>query len=125
MGELPVNVYSKSEAPHPFLKSKLGHVIGGQTVDSISGNVFDTLNPANGTVLARLAEGDAADIDRAVKAARAAFEGPWSKWTPYERQKLIMRVHDLVDQRFEEMAQLETLDMGSPITRTRNLKNAT
>lgn len=108
--------------PHPFLKRKMGHSIGGRVVESVSGKVFDTLNPATGKVLAQLAAGDATDVDRAVKAARAAFEGPWSKWTPYERQTLLMRVHELVDQRFEEMALLETLDMGSPITRARNLK---
>ncbi|MFL9946320.1 aldehyde dehydrogenase family protein [Paraburkholderia agricolaris] len=107
---------------HSFLKSKLGHVIGGRVVEAASGKTFSTLNPATGEVLARLAQGDATDVDRAVKAARVAFEGPWSKWTPYERQALLMRVHDLVDKRFEEMALLETLDMGSPITRTRNLK---
>ncbi|GJH27072.1 aldehyde dehydrogenase [Caballeronia novacaledonica] len=107
---------------HPFLKAKFGHLIGGREVESALGKVFETLNPATGKVLARLAEGDATDVDRAVNAARIAFEGPWSKWTPYERQVLLMRVHDLVDQRFEEMALLETLDMGSPITRTRNLK---
>jgi aldehyde dehydrogenase (NAD+) len=107
---------------HSFLKSKLGHVIGGRVVEAASGKTFSTLNPATGEVLARLAQGDATDVDRAVKAARVAFEGPWSKWTPYERQALLMRVHDLVNKRFEEMAQLETLDMGSPITRTRNLK---
>ena len=109
-------------SPHLFLRKKLGHVIGGRIVESESGQYFDTLNPATGQVLARLAQGDAADVDKAVRAARAAFEGPWSKWTPYERQALLMRIHDLVEQRFEEMAQLETLDMGSPITRSRNLK---
>jgi aldehyde dehydrogenase (NAD+) len=108
---------------HPFLRSKLGHVINGHAVDSVSGKVFETLNPATGKVLAHLAEGDAADVDKAVKAARAAFEGPWSKWKPYERHALLMRVHDLVNQRFEEMALLETLDNGSPITRARNIKN--
>lgn len=107
---------------HPFLNSTIGHWIGGRFVESASGKVFDTINPANGEVLTRLAEGDATDVDRAVKAARAAFEGPWSKWTPYERQALLMRLHDLMDERFEEIALLETLDMGSPITRTRNLK---
>ncbi|HSV79564.1 MAG TPA: aldehyde dehydrogenase family protein [Ramlibacter sp.] len=108
---------------HPFLKSRLGHVIGGRVVESASGKTFETVNPATGKVLACLAEGDATDVDRAVKAARAAFEGPWSKWKPYERQALLMRVHDLVAERFEEMALLETLDNGSPITRSRNLKN--
>jgi aldehyde dehydrogenase (NAD+) len=97
---------------HLFLKSKIGHFIGGRVVESASGKFFPTLNAATGKVRANLAEGDAIDVDGAVKAARAAFEGRWSKWTQYERHALIMRVHDLVGQRFEEMALLETLDMG-------------
>jgi aldehyde dehydrogenase (NAD+) len=108
---------------HPFLNSTIGHWIDGRAVESASGKVFSSINPATGEVLARLAYGDATDVDRAVRAARLAFEGPWSKWTPYERQSLLMRVHDLVDERFEEIALLETLDMGSPISRTRSLKN--
>jgi len=110
-------------ASHPFLKHTLGHFIAGSVVESASGKRFDTVNPATGKVLASLAAGDAADVDRAVKAARAAFEGPWAKWKPYERQALLMRVHDLVEKNFEEIALLETLDNGSPITRSRNLKN--
>jgi aldehyde dehydrogenase (NAD+) len=118
-----MNIHAANDSElHPFLKTKLGHVINGRVVESASGQVFNTLNPATGRVLACLAEGEATDVDRAVKAARAAFEGPWSRWTPYARQALLMRIHNLVDERFEEMAHLETLDMGSPITRTRNLK---
>jgi aldehyde dehydrogenase (NAD+) len=108
---------------HPFLSTKIGHWINGHAVDSSSGSVFDSINPATGEVLAHLAEGDASDIERAVRAARDAFEGPWSRWTPYERQALLWRVHDLVESRFEEIARLETLDMGSPITRARNLRS--
>jgi aldehyde dehydrogenase (NAD+) len=108
---------------HPFLATKMGHVIGGEVVGSASGQVFDTLNPATGEVLASLAEGDERDVELAVQAARDAFEGPWSKWKPYDRQALLMRVHDLVDARFEEMALLETLDMGSPISRSLKLKD--
>lgn len=108
---------------HSFLSTKLGHFINGRVVGSVSSKTFETLNPATGEVLAHLAEGDALDVDLAVRAARTAFEGPWSKWTPYQRQVLLMRIHDLVEQRFEEMAHLETLDMGSPITRSRNLKS--
>ena len=61
---------------HPFLTSTIGHWIDGRVVESASGRVFDTVNPATGQVLARLAEGDATDVDHAVMAARAAFEGP-------------------------------------------------
>ncbi|OHV66598.1 betaine-aldehyde dehydrogenase [Pseudofrankia sp. BMG5.36] len=113
----------ENTAPHSFLASRLGHVIGGAVVDSASGKTFPTLNPATGQVLTHLADGDHEDVDRAVRAARRAFEGPWSRWKPYERQALLMRIHDLVDQRFDEMALLETLDLGSPITRSRGLKS--
>ncbi|MDF3836699.1 aldehyde dehydrogenase family protein [Cupriavidus basilensis] len=119
-----MNLHAEPDAAaHPFLSSKLGHAIDGYVVPSASGKVFETLNPATGQVLAHLAEGDATDVDKAVRAARAAFEGPWSTWTPYQRLALLMRVHDLVEARFDEMARLETLDVGSPITRARNLKN--
>jgi len=108
---------------HPFLRSTPGHWIDGEPVDSASGTVFDTRNPATGEVITQLAAGDVADVDRAVAAAREAFTGPWSTWSPYERQALLWRVHNLVEARFEEIAQLETLDMGSPITRARGLKS--
>lgn len=99
-----------------------GHIIDGKSVPAASGKTFATLNPANGREIARLAEGAAEDVDLAVAAARRAFEGPWSKWTPTQRQALLGRVAALVDSRFEELALLETLDMGAPLTRTRMLK---
>ncbi|TWG92055.1 aldehyde dehydrogenase (NAD+) [Mesorhizobium sp. J18] len=64
------------------------------------------------------------DVDAAVVAARAAFEGPWSRWTPYQRQCLLVKIRDLVEANFDELAIIETLDMGAPLTRTRNLKGA-
>ncbi len=68
-------------------------LINGQWVEAASGKTFPTYNPATGEVLARVAEGDREDIDRAVKAARAAFEtGPWSKMTPSERGRLIWKL---------------------------------
>ena len=97
-------------------------LIGGKWQASASGKEFETLNPATGKVLARLAEGDAEDVDRAVKAARRAFEGEWSTWKPYDRQRLLIRVHDLVEKNFDELALLETLDMGAPLSRTQGLK---
>jgi aldehyde dehydrogenase (NAD+) len=93
-------------------------LIDGQWVESASGKTFESLNPATGEVLARVAEGDAEDIDRAVRAARAAFDGPWSQWKPFERQRLLLRLADLVDEHFEELSVLDTLDMGAPISRT-------
>jgi aldehyde dehydrogenase (NAD+) len=93
-------------------------LIDGQWVESASGKTFDSINPATGEVLARVAEGDAEDIDRAVKAARRAFDGPWRRWKPYERQRLLLRIADLVEEHFDELSVLDTLDMGAPISRT-------
>jgi aldehyde dehydrogenase (NAD+) len=97
-------------------------LIGGKWRSAASGKEFDTVNPATGEVIARLAEGDKTDIDEAVAAARRAFEGDWSRWTPYERQRLLLRVHDVIEKNFDELALLETLDMGAPLSRTKALK---
>ena len=93
--------------------------IGGQWVAAQSGEEIDAINPADGGVIAKLARGSAADVDRAVTAARKAFEGPWSRWTPNERQKLLLRINDLLLEHAEELATIETMDMGAPIARTR------
>jgi acyl-CoA reductase-like NAD-dependent aldehyde dehydrogenase len=68
--------------------------------------------------MAAVAEGDSEDIDRAVEAARRAFNGPWSEFKPFERQNLLLKLADLVDRNFEELAALDTLDMGASISRT-------
>src|SRR5580692_11959931 len=91
-------------------------LINGQWVEAASGKTFATYNPATGEVLAHVAEGDHEDIDRAVKAARAAFEtGPWSKMTPSERGRMIWKLGDLLEQNLEEFAELEMLDNGKPL----------
>jgi len=89
--------------------------IDGQWVAAASGKTFDTPNPATGETLARIAEGDAEDINRAVRAARRAFDdGPWSRLTPSERGRIIWRIGDLILEHAEELAQLESLDNGKP-----------
>jgi phenylacetaldehyde dehydrogenase len=89
--------------------------INGQWTDAASGKTFETPNPATGTTLARVAEGDAEDIDRAVQAARKAFDdGPWGRITPSERGRIIWRIGDLILEHAEELAQLESLDNGKP-----------
>src|ERR1700733_13434516 len=91
-------------------------LINGKWVDSPSGKTFKTYNPATGEVLSNVAEGDKEDIDRAVRAARAAFEtGPWSKVTPSERGRMIWKIADLIEKHLEEFAQLESLDNGKPL----------
>jgi aldehyde dehydrogenase (NAD+) len=105
---------------HPFADgSTKKMLIDGQWVDAASGKTFETHNPATGELLATVAEGDAEDINRAVAAARRAFEGPWSRVKPFERQNRLLKLADLVEKNFEELAQLDTLDMGAPISRTR------
>src|SRR5271155_1879532 len=91
-------------------------LIGGKWVDAVSGKTFETCNPATGEVLARVAEGDKADIDMAVKAARKAFEsGPWPEMSPSDRGRLLWKLAELVDKHLEELAELETLDNGKPV----------
>jgi len=89
--------------------------INGHWTDAASGKTFETPNPATGETLARVAEGDAEDIDRAVRAARTAFDdGPWGRMTPSERGRIIWRIGDLILEHAQELAQLESLDNGKP-----------
>jgi aldehyde dehydrogenase (NAD+) len=107
------------DAPHPFLDGAVKRMlISGQWVEAASGKTFESRDPATGELLARVAEGDAADIDRAVAGARRAFDGPWRKVKPYERQQMLLKLADLVERHFEELSLLDTLDMGAPISRT-------
>lgn len=95
-------------------------LIDGKWVDSASGKTFATYNPATEEKIADVAEGDAADIDRAAKAARKAFEsGPWSKMDARDRGRLMNRLADLIEENFDELAALETLDNGKPIRDSR------
>src|SRR5271165_3168017 len=91
-------------------------LINGRWVEAASGKTFPTYNPATGEILSQVAEGDREDIDRAVKAARAAFEnGPWRKISPSGRGRLIWKIADLIEEHLEEFAQLESLDNGKPL----------
>jgi aldehyde dehydrogenase (NAD+) len=110
-------------ARHPYADGSYKKMlIDGKWIDAASGKKFETRNPATGELLATVAEGDAEDINRAVAAARRAFEGPWSKVKPYERQGLLLKLADLVERHFDELSTLDTLDMGAPISRTRATK---
>jgi phenylacetaldehyde dehydrogenase len=91
-------------------------LIGGRWLEAASGKTFPTYNPATGEILAQVAEGTSADIDRAVIAARKAFErGLWRTITASERSRLIWKLADLLESHLEEFAQLESLDNGKPI----------
>ncbi|KAH0864392.1 hypothetical protein HID58_081603 [Brassica napus] len=90
-------------------------LINGKFVDSASGKTFPTLDPRTGEVIAQVAEGDVEDVNRAVVAARKAFdEGPWPRMTAYERSKILFRFADLIEKHNDEIAALETWDNGKP-----------
>jgi acyl-CoA reductase-like NAD-dependent aldehyde dehydrogenase len=90
--------------------------IDGRYLDAASGATFDCINPATGKLLARVAAGDAEDVNRAVISARAAFrKGHWAQLAPAKRKKILLRLADLIREHSEELALLETLDMGKPI----------
>ncbi|MGM0922836.1 MAG: aldehyde dehydrogenase family protein [Bacillota bacterium] len=104
-----------------FLQGKKKLFINGEFVESVSKKTFNTPNPATGETLASVYEGDKADIDLAVKAARRAFDsGPWTKMSAAERSRLMYKLADLMEANKEELAQLETLDNGKPINETTN-----
>jgi len=97
-------------------------LIGGKWVEAASGKTFATLNPADGSDLARVAEGDAEDVDRAAKAARKAFDdGKWARMAPSERERILLKVADLIEKHGTELAQLDTLDNGKSLFETTNV----
>lgn len=92
--------------------------IDGASVPAQSGEVIDVVDPASGRHLATVPRGGAADVDIAVAAARRAFEGQWSKFTPYDRQEVLLRIADLMEKNWEMLCVSDTVDMGLPISRT-------
>src|SRR5579883_1834429 len=97
-------------------------LIGGKWVPAKSGRTFNSINPANEEVLAVIAEGDKADVDEAVKAARTAFEeGKWPSMSPHQRTRLLLKIADLIERNVDQLATLETLDNGVPLMVTRGM----
>jgi aldehyde dehydrogenase (NAD+) len=110
----------KAAVRKPVVKEQQPMLIGGKWVDSVSGKTFPTINPATGETICHVAEGDKADIELAVKAARKAFEsGPWPKMNAAERGRLLYKLADLIEEHLEELAALETLDNGKPVKDSR------
>jgi acyl-CoA reductase-like NAD-dependent aldehyde dehydrogenase len=96
--------------------------IDGEYVDALSGETFDNVSPVTGETIVQVAAGDTADIDRAVKGARAAFEsGVWSRLAPKKRKKTLLRFASLIEEHADELALLETVDMGKPIRDSLNV----
>lgn len=103
-----------------FIREAKKLLIGGEWVPALSGKTFAVYNPATGEVIGHVAEADKIDIDRAVTAARAAFEtGPWANMSPSDRARIIWRIGDLINQYADDLAELESLDNGKPIAMAR------
>jgi len=109
---------------HPRVQAYLSAprklLINNQWVESASGETFETYDPSTGTVLTHCARGSLEDVDRAVKAARAAFDGAWRRVTPAERAKLLWRLADLIEAHADPLAQLEALNNGKSYTNAKN-----
>src|SRR5215467_2787700 len=105
-----------SQPAKEFLHQPSRLLIDGKLVEAASGKTFPVYNPATGAILMQVAEADSADVDRAVKAARKAFdEGPWSKISPSERGKLLWKLAELLEKHGDEFAEIESIDNGKPV----------
>ena len=105
-----------SQTVRDFLSSPRKMLIGGDWVNSSSGKTFPVFDPSSGDVVAQVAEGDREDIERAVAAARNAFEdGPWRKLTPSERGRIVWKLGELILENADELAELESVDNGKPM----------
>jgi phenylacetaldehyde dehydrogenase len=107
-GDLRSDVRDFLRTPHRLL-------INGEFRDARDGRTFGTTDPANGRELATVAEAGGQDIDDAVRAARAALDGPWSRFSPAQRERALLRLADLIAENADRIAQIETLDNGKPI----------
>ncbi|MCI0687240.1 MAG: aldehyde dehydrogenase family protein [Sporichthyaceae bacterium] len=103
------------------IKSSYGLFIGGEFVDSIDGRPFKTISPASEEVLAEVTEAGPQDVDRAIAAARTAFQTTWGPMRPADRAKYLYRIARIVQERSRELAVLESLDNGKPIRESRDV----
>ncbi|WP_170386367.1 aldehyde dehydrogenase [Ruegeria atlantica] len=118
---MPLDKTSISEITNK-LQPKGQAFIDGEFVNALSGKVFDNISPRDGQVINQVASTDSEDVDRAVKAARSAFEsGAWSRMAPKDRKKKLLRFAELFEANMDELAVLESLDMGKPISESREI----
>jgi phenylacetaldehyde dehydrogenase len=110
-----------SEAVSKFLAGKHQAFIGGKWADAVSGKTFDTFDPGTGRVIAQVAECEAPDVDKAVAAAREAFEGAWSRTTGSDRARMMWKLTDLIEKHADELTELESLNNGKPRPNVRNV----
>jgi phenylacetaldehyde dehydrogenase len=111
-----------SAANTAFLRRPGRLLINGEWVEAASGRTFEVRDPSSDAVIARVAEGDAVDIDRAVRAARTAFDdSDWSRMKPVDRERLLHRLADLIEKNADELAELESIDNGKSIVMARHV----
>lgn len=122
IGALENDLSSVSAANAAFLAAPRQLLIDGKWVPAASGRLFEVRDPSSHKVIARVAEGGEQDIDRAVAAARRAFEdSPWSRMKPVDRERLLHRLADLIEAHADELAELEALDSGKPVVYARHV----
>ncbi len=122
VGDFDLEYAAAPESTAPVrLASQYGLFVGGEMVEPAAGRLVPTVNPATGEALAEVSVADAADVDRAVAAARTAWEGGWRDLPGAERAKYLYRVARLLQERAREFAVLETMDGGKPIRESRDL----
>lgn len=110
------SIIQLSDKVQHYINQPRKMLIDGQWVEAVSGKTFPVINPANGEIIAQVAEGESADIDLAVKAARRAFENPvWANMMPVTRERLLWKLAELLESNIEEFAELESLDNGKPV----------
>ena len=112
---------AQESADHFKLKDQYGLFIGGKFVPAGSGKRFATINPANEKTLAQIADAGEKDVDKAVKAARTAYEKVWSKMPGRERGKYLYRIARIIQERARELAVVESMDGGKPIRESRDV----
>src|SRR5699024_6190034 len=116
------NVVTLDPKAVDYISSTKKLFIGGQWVESVSGKTFDTVDPSTGKTITAVAEAETEDIDRAVEAARKAFDsGDWPKLKPNERARLMLNLADLIERNAVELSHLETLDNGMPLNQSYNM----
>ncbi|GAA0709217.1 aldehyde dehydrogenase family protein [Vreelandella titanicae] len=109
-----------SEAAKAFLKCEHQLLIDGNKVEPSSGKRTDIIDPGTGNVISTAAEANSADVDKAVAAARRAFEGPWRQIKPAERTRIMFRFAELIEEHADELAELESINSGKPLVFCRN-----
>lgn len=114
--------YGVSDATRRFLAKPQKMFIGGAWVDSGNGATFDIFEPSTGGLITRAPSGTTDDLDRAVRAARAQFDGgAWRLLKPLERERLLHRLADLIETHADELAEIEAIDMGKSVTFAREI----